>query len=100
MPPVLSKRTLIVVILLVLLIPTGLWISLYLFGKIPAPGDPHQGSFNMSDRIATLEVDETTGDFIFSDFFGGDEGRFSCERVDCPPSSAGSMSQGGAVCCG
>lgn len=76
------KRRLLVVILLVLLIPAGIWISLYLSGKIPAPGEPARGNFNMSDRIATLDVEERDGEvvFVFSDLFGGDEGTLTPEE--------------------
>lgn len=76
------KRNLILAVTAVLLIPLGVWLALYLAGEIPAPGKPLESPFNLSDRIATLEVVEESGTlkFVFSDLFGGGQGEMAPEE--------------------
>ena len=57
----LSRKTLILTILALLIIPAIIWLALYHAGAAPAPGKPLQEPFNLSDRIATIEVEEGEG---------------------------------------
>ena len=76
------KRRLLFAVAVVLLVPAGVWLALYLAGEVPAPGKPAETPFNLSDRIATLEVVEESGNlrFVFSDLFGGGQGEMTPEE--------------------
>lgn len=56
-----SRKTLVLVILLVVLLPPLLWAALYWAGIAPAPGEKLAPPFNLSDRLATLDIEEREG---------------------------------------
>ena len=58
----LSRKTLVILIAALLIIPAIIWLALYHAGAAPAPGRPLQEPFNMSDRIATVEVERESGE--------------------------------------
>lgn len=58
----LSRKTLVFAILAFLITPTVIWLALYRVGAAPAPGRPLREPFNMSDRIATIEVEKSGGE--------------------------------------
>ena len=61
-PMRLSRHTLILAILAALILPAIVWLALYWVGAAPAPGRPMQEPFNLSDRIATIEVEKNGGE--------------------------------------
>ena len=56
-----SRKTLVLVILLVVLLPPLVWAALYWAGIAPAPGQKLAPPFNLSDRLATLDIEEREG---------------------------------------
>lgn len=79
----LSRKTLALTILAVLVLPALVWLLLVVWGVAPPPGKPYQPPFNLSDRLITLEVIDEDGTpmVVFEDPERGEasEIRFSGE---------------------
>ncbi|MCP5541988.1 MAG: lipid-A-disaccharide synthase N-terminal domain-containing protein [Akkermansiaceae bacterium] len=78
-----SRRRLVAAIALVVLLPTAVWIALYLAGAAPAPGQPLKPPFNLSDRLSTLIVEETEAGgvgVVFERGEGGEPVRLGAEE--------------------
>lgn len=69
-----SRKKLVAVIIAVVVLPLLVWLGLYLAGMVPAPGQPILRPFNLSDRISTLQVEETDAGEAVVVFTDGDEG--------------------------
>lgn len=60
-PVLQNRRTLMLVLALVVALPPVIWLALYGLGLAPGPGEKLRPPFNLSDRLATLEVIEKDG---------------------------------------
>lgn len=58
------RRTLVLVIAAVVLLPPLVWWGLYRAGVAPAPGERLNPPFNLSDRLVSLTVEERAGDVV------------------------------------
>jgi lipid-A-disaccharide synthase-like uncharacterized protein len=58
------RRTLVLVIAAVVLLPPLVWWGLYLAGIAPAPGERLRPPFNLSDRLVSLTVEERAGEVV------------------------------------
>lgn len=52
----LQKKTFLMLLALVVALPPVVWVALYGLGLAPGPGEKLRPPFNLSDRLATLEV--------------------------------------------
>lgn len=58
------RRTLVLVIAAVVLLPPLVWWGLYRAGVAPAPGERLNPPFNLSDRLVSLTVEERAGEVV------------------------------------
>ncbi len=58
------RRTLVLVIAAVVLLPPLVWWGLYEAGIAPAPGQKLRPPFNLSDRLVALDVEELDGRMV------------------------------------
>lgn len=69
-----ARHQVVVAALLLLLIPAIVWFILLRTGIVGHPGNPIDPPFNMSDRIATIDVVETEAGELRARFDGWEEG--------------------------
>lgn len=69
-----SRRRLLVVAFLLLVLPAAAWSVLLALGYVGAPGSPVVPPFNFSDRIVTIEVAPGAGGELRATFDGWPEG--------------------------
>lgn len=65
-----NRKSLILAIVACLALPALLWAGLYFAGMVPKPGQPLLPPFNLSDRLASLEIVETGDEGELSVVFG------------------------------
>jgi lipid-A-disaccharide synthase-like uncharacterized protein len=70
----LSRKQLVGVIVLLLLLPAIAWVALLKLGYVARPGDPVVPPFNMSDRIVTIDVVKSDDGEFRARFDGWEEG--------------------------
>jgi len=80
----LNRKSLILAVAACLMVPAVVWISLYFAGLAPMPGEPLRPPFNLSDRLASLEIVESNekGEWVvvFEDDGNGKELRLTGEE--------------------
>lgn len=69
-----SRRRLLVVAFLLLVLPAAAWSVLLALGYVGAPGNPVVPPFNFSDRIVTIDVAPGAGGELRATFDGWPEG--------------------------
>lgn len=57
----LQKKSFLLILALGVALPPVVWVALYGLGLAPGPGEKLRPPFNLSDRLATLEVAESEG---------------------------------------
>lgn len=70
-----SRRRLLVLAFLLLLLPAAAWALMLAFGLVGAPGHPLDPPFNFSDRIVTIEVVPDDAGTLRAIFDGWEEGK-------------------------
>lgn len=70
-----SRRRLLVVAFLLLVLPAAVWSLLLATGHVGAPGHPVVPPFNFSDRIVTIEVAPDEAGELRATFDGWPEGK-------------------------
>ncbi len=73
------RRGLLLAVLLVVVIPAGAWWTLYRMEMAPAPGQPLFPPFNLSDRLARLDVREEEGEVRVVFERGGEQTVYEAE---------------------
>jgi lipid-A-disaccharide synthase-like uncharacterized protein len=69
-----NRRKVICTVLAALVIPALVWWILYSTGVVGAPGKPVRPPFNMSDRIATIQIEKNKAGKMVATFEGWEKG--------------------------
>ncbi|MEX2580749.1 MAG: lipid-A-disaccharide synthase N-terminal domain-containing protein [Verrucomicrobiales bacterium] len=68
-----TRKHVVAAAVVLMLVPALVWWALLSLGYVGAPGDPIEPPFNLSDRIVTIEVIESDGEYR-ARFDGWEEG--------------------------